>query len=128
MKFNTLVPGCAIGQAITFNLPAFGLVDTLIIKRIEAIGYAPGANGMLEYQIECIGSDVITFVDLMQTVLQQEASQTTVDDSTVTENLEVLTEPLLIADLLPAPTTASMPYELGVASSNQFRMGFSRLS
>lgn len=128
VKFNTLVPGCAVGQAITVNLPAFGINEALIIKRVEAVGYAPGANGMLEYQIECIGSDVVTFTDLMQSVLQQEANQTTVDDSTVTENLEVISEDAVIAETLLAPTVTSMPYKLGVAASNQFRMGFARLS
>ena len=128
VKFNTLVPGCAIGQAITVNLPAFGINETLIIKRIEAVGYVPGANGMLEYQIECLGSDVVTFTDLMQSILQQEANQTTVDDSTVNENLLPTSEDVVTAETIPAPVATSMPYQLGVAASNQFRMGFSRLS
>jgi hypothetical protein len=128
VKFNTLVPGCKIGQAITFNLPAFGLTKTLIIKRIEVVGFVPGANGMLQYQIECLGSDVVTFTDLMQSILQQEANQTTVDDSTVTENLEVIEESIEITEGLLAPVATSMPYELGVAATNQFRMGFARLS
>jgi hypothetical protein len=120
VKFNTLVPGCSVGQAVTFDLPAFGLVDTLIIKDITAVGYAPGANGMLEYQLECIGSDVVTFTDLMQTVLQQEASQTTIDDSTVNENLEEADEELVLADTVTA-TGATQPYEWG-----SFRWGFFR--
>ena len=128
MKFNTLVPGCRIGQAITINLPAFGIDETLIIKRIEAVGFAPGANGMLQYQIECIGSEVVTFTDLMQSILQSEVSQTAVDDSTVTENLEVIGETPTVTEGIPAPVVTSMPYALGVAASNQFRMGFSRLS
>jgi hypothetical protein len=128
VKFNTLVPGLAIGQAITVNLPAFGIDEALIIKRIEAVGYAPGANGQLEYQIECIGSDVVTFTDLMQSILQQEASQTTVDDSTVNENLLPESEEAFVAETLQTPVATTMPYELGVAASNQFRLGFSRLS
>jgi hypothetical protein len=126
VKFNTLVPGCKIGQAITFDLPAFGLVDTLIIKDITAVGYAPGANGMLEYQIEAIGSDVVTFTDLMQSILQQEASQTAVDDSTVTENLEVADEALEIAETITV-TTGSKPYKYGVTSP-QPRYGFASYS
>ena len=128
VKFNTLIPGCAVGQAIPVNLPAFGINETLIIKRVEAVGYAPGANGKLEYQIECIGSDVVTFTDLMQSVLQQEANQTTVDDSTVNENLLPESENAVTTETLQTPVATSMPYQLGVASSNQFRMGFARLS
>jgi hypothetical protein len=128
VKLNTLIPGCKIGQAITFDLPAFGLTETLIIKIITAVGYAPGADGMLEYQLECIGSDVVTFTDLMQSVLQQEASQTTVDDSTVNENLLPESEDVVATETLQTPVTTSLPYELGVAASNEFRMGFARLS
>ena len=126
VKFNTLVPGCAIGQAITFDLPAFSLVDTLIIKDITAVGYAPGANGMLEYQIEAIGSDVVTFTDLMQSVLQQEASQTTVDDSTVTENLTGAAEGLELSDTVTL-TTGTRPYQYG-PTSPQPRYGFASYS
>src|ERR1019366_9439657 len=64
VKFKTLVAGCAIGQAITVNLPAFGINNQLVIKRVEATGYVPGANGQLEYQVECIGSDNVTFTDI----------------------------------------------------------------
>jgi hypothetical protein len=128
VKFNTLVPGCKIGQAITVNLPAFGISETLIIKIITAVGYAPGTNGKLQYQLECIGSDVVTFPDLMQSILQSEANQTPVDDSTVLEDFVGVSEPVLTTETLLAPTVTSMPYHLGVAATNQFRMGFSRLS
>lgn len=122
VKFNTLVPGCRIGQAITVDLPAFGINEQLIIKHITAVGYAPGANGMLEYQIEAIGSDVITFTDLMQSILQLESSQTAVDDSTVTENLEFVNESLGITETITV-TTGSSPYKYGVTSP-QPRYGF----
>ena len=123
VKFKTLVPGCAIGQAITINLPAFGITKTLVIKRVEATGYVPGANGMLEYQVECIGSDNVTFTDLMTTLLQEEANQTPVDDSTINENLEVVNESLTLADTVTA-TSASRPYKYG-PTSPQARYGFS---
>ena len=59
-------------------------------------------DGKLEYQIECIGSDNVTFTDLMTTILQQEANQTPVDDSTVTENLEVASEGLTVTETSPS--------------------------
>jgi hypothetical protein len=123
IKFKTLVPGCAIGQAITINLPAFGISSKqLVIKRVEAVGYVPGANGMLEYQVECIGSDNVTFTDLMTTILQEDANQTPVDNSTITENLVPIAEVLLITDAL-TPTSTSRPYAWAPASS-QIRWGF----
>jgi hypothetical protein len=122
VKFNTLVPGCAIGQAISVNLPAFNINKQLVIKRVEAVGYAPGANGKLEYQIECIGSDTVTFTDLMTTILQEEANQTPVDESTVNENLVPTAEAILATETLAA-TTSSKPYHWGNVSS-QIRWGF----
>ncbi len=122
VKFNTLVPGCAIGQAITVNLPAFGITKQLVIKRVEAVGYAPGPNGMLEYQVECIGSDNVTFTDLMTTILQTEADQTTVDDSTVNENLETVEEAISLTETTTI-ATARLAYKYG-PTSPQPRYGF----
>jgi hypothetical protein len=122
VKFRTLVPGCAIGQAITLNLPAFGVNKQLVIKRIEATGFAPGANGMLEYQVECIGSDNVTFTDLMTTILQEEANQTPVDDSIVNENLEVLAETVTLSEAVSV-SSATRPYKYG-PTSPQPRYGF----
>jgi hypothetical protein len=119
IKFNTLVAGCAIGQAITVNLTAFGISNKqLVIKRVEATGYVPGANGQLEYQVECIGSDNVTFTDLMTTILQEEATQTPVDDSTVNENLEVVGETVTLTEAVSA-SSGTKPYAWG-----SFRWGF----
>lgn len=126
VKFYTLVPGCRIGQGITVNLPAFGIDKQLVIKRIEAVGFVPGANGMLQYQVECIGSDNVTFVDLMTTILQEEANQTSVDDSTVTENLEYASESLTLAETVTA-TAQTRPYLYG-PTSPQARYGFALYS
>jgi hypothetical protein len=123
IKFKTLIPGCAIGQAITVNLPAFGISNKqLVIKRVEATGYVPGANGQLEYQVECIGSDTVTFTDLMTTLLQEEATQTQVDDSTINENLEVVGETATLTEAVSA-TPGTRPYKYG-ATSPQPRYGF----
>jgi hypothetical protein len=128
VKFNTLIPGCQIGQTIKVNVPAMGITNyNLVIKRIEAVGYAPGddnlnIDGMLEYQIECIGSDTVTFTDLMTTILQQEQTQTDVSDDTITENLEEADEALDLTDTVTV-TAGSRPYEYG-PTSPQARYGF----
>jgi hypothetical protein len=131
VKFNTLVPGCAIGQVIDVYLPAFGIDKLLVIKRVEAVGYAPGddtlnIDGKLEYQIECIGSDTVTFVDLMTTILQTEANQTPVDDSTVTENLIPLGEDLTLTETITIAPTIGF-YKYG-PTSPQPRYGFATYS
>jgi hypothetical protein len=113
VKFSTLVAGCQIGQTIVLNSAKFGVTNTtLVIKRVEARVFVPGSAAQLEYQIEAIGSDTVTFVDIMTKLLQQEASQTTVDDSTVTESLVPLSETIPIADTVTA-TSATRPYKYG---------------
>jgi hypothetical protein len=126
VKFNTIVAGCAIGQTIILNSPKLGILNyPLIIKRIEATVFVPGAQGKLEYQIEAIGSDTVTFVDLMTTLLQQEANQTAVDDSTVTQNLEPIAEGVTVLDAVTA-TSTTKPYKWGPTGSPIMRWAFSR--
>lgn len=126
IKVTTLTPGCAIGQAIPVNLPApFSIDKQLVIKRVEATVLAPGANGQLAYQLECIGSDNVTFVDLMSTLLQEQATQTTVDDSTVNENLIISPpEALTLLDALTATPVTHVAFKWG-ASANNSKWGFS---
>ncbi len=127
VKFNTLVPGCRLGQVLAVNLPKFGLTNyPLLIKRVEAKVFVPGANAQLEYQVEAIGSDTVTFVDIMTTILQKEASQTLVDDSTVNENLEVNSETIATSEVVSA-TASTRPYMYG-PTSPQARYGFATYS
>lgn len=127
VRFNTLVPGCQIGQVITLNSPKFGVTSTkLVIKRVEARVFVPGSQGQLEYQVEAIGSDTVTFIDLMTTLLQQQAVQNPVDDSTVNQNLLPLNEMISIVETLTV-TSGARPYKWG-ASSPQPRWGFATYS
>jgi len=128
VKFNTLTAGCRLGQKIILNSSKFGVTNTpLVIKRVEATVFVPGANGQLEYQIEAIGSDTVTFVDIMTTLLQTEATQNPVDDSTVTENLIPVSEGVGVHDTVTA-TAAPGPYQWGPNASTPFRWGFSKWS
>lgn len=127
VKFKTLQTGIRIGQLVSMNLPQFGVTNyPLIVKRVEATGYVPGQNGMLEYQVEAIGSDTVTFTDLLTTLLQQEATQNPIDDSTVIENLEVIAEIIATEDAA-IPTAMSGPYAVGPAAT-PIRLGFSKVA
>jgi len=54
---------------------------------------------MLEYQIECIGSDTVTFTDLMTTILQQETDSNRCGPTTRSpKNLEEADEALDLTD------------------------------
>lgn len=124
VKVDTLVPGCAIGQAIFVNLSDFGISKWLVVKRVEARVYAPGGAGKLLYSLECIGSDNVTFVDIMTMLLQQEASQTPVDDSTVNQNLELTPmENLTLAEAVTATGAAHVAMKWGASAANS-KWGF----
>lgn len=104
VKFYTITPGLRIGQNILLNSAKFGISNyPLVIKRIEGIG---NTSSEIRYQVECVGSDQVTFVDLMSTILQQENANIQVDNTTL-EVLLTITETLTDTDSLAAPTAAT---------------------
>lgn len=118
VKFNTLSTGLRIGQVIMLNSTKFGVTNyPLIVKRIEAVPFTPSK---LRYQVQAIGSDVVTFNDMMLTLLQQQNAQTSVDPSTVLQILLDIEETLLVDDSATI-TAATGPYVYGTA-----RYGFSK--
>ena len=90
VKFSTLQPGLGIGQTILLNSAKLGYTNIpLTIKRLTGYGYSPS---QIRWQVECYGSDKVTFVDLMSRILQNETNQNSIDDSTLIEELQTLTE------------------------------------
>ena len=120
VKFNTITPGLRIGQTIMLNSTKFGVTNyPLVIKRIEAVSKSPNA---LRYQVEAIGSDTVTFTDIMLTLLQQQNGQNVVGSSTVLQILIDIEEDVKVDDSVTI-TTTTQPYAYGTA-----RAGFSRYS
>jgi hypothetical protein len=119
VKFNTLKTGLTVGQTITVNSSAFGLDVPLTIKRITGTGYTPS---QFEYQVECYGSDQVSFVDIMSVLLQQENQQNPVTDTTILEVLQSIADGLSLAEAV-AVTTGARPYKWG-ATTPQARWGF----
>ena len=111
VKFNTRTPGLAVGQTIMMTLPTTGFAVTnyaLVIKSVEAVGYTPTK---LLWQVEAIGSDVVTYTDIMTTLLLQE--QTSTDTSnTVLQEVFSFAEPITLADVLTV-TPGTRPYTWG---------------
>ena len=102
VKFYTITPGLRIGQNILFNSAKFGVSNyPLVVKRIEGVGNKPN---QLRYQVECIGSDVATFNDIMTTILQQENANNTSSDNTTLEVLLNDYETITDTDTLAQPT------------------------
>lgn len=120
VKFNTTTPGLRIGQTILLNSVKFGVSNyPLVVKRIEAIAKTPTS---LRYQVETIGSDTVTFTDIMLTLLQQQNGQNLVGDSTVLQILIDIEEDVKVDDSVTI-TSSSAPYAYGTA-----RFGFSKFS
>lgn len=122
IKFRTLRTGLRIGQTILLNSATLGFTDTpLIIKNIVGAGYSPN---LFEYTVECLGSDKVTFVDLMSNLLRQEAAQNPVDDSIVNQDI-IFTpdEELKISDTVTATATAALAFLWGTSANNS-KWGF----
>ena len=116
VKFYTITPGLRVGQSIKFNSTKFGVSNyPLVIKRIEGRG---NTSGELRYQVECIGSDNVTFVDMLSTILQQENASTQVDNTTL-EPLYIYTELVSITDAMSASNTTG-PYFVGTTAVVNF--------
>lgn len=120
VKFDTLATGLRVGQVIMLNSTAMGVTNyPLVIKRVEAHGFT---SQKLRYSVEAIGSDKVTFTDVMLNLLQQQNAQTSVDPSTVLQILLDIEEDVLIDDLVTITSTTA-PYVFGTA-----RFGFSKYS
>lgn len=110
VKFNTRNTGLRVGQLIKLNSTLFGVSNyPLIIKRIEAIGLSPSA---LLYQVEAVGSDVVTMNDVLLQLVQQQNAATPVDQSTVIQILVRAQETLSVTDSVSVSTTTG-PYDWG---------------
>jgi hypothetical protein len=110
VKFNTISPlanQLFIGQQITLNSAKFGVAGkALIIKQINCIARTPT---QLEYQVQCLGSDSVSFNDIMLTLLQQNLGAATTPDSTVLQILIPIDEEVELTDTITI-TGASGPY------------------
>jgi hypothetical protein len=110
VKFNTFSPYTnllSIGQQITLSSLKFGVPNkVLIIKQINFVARTPT---QLEAQVQCLGSDNVSFNDIMLTLLQQNLGQTSTPDSTVLQELLPIDEGLVLTDTVIVIGTAG-PY------------------
>ena len=115
VKFSTRQTGLIIGQTILLNSAKLGISNyPLVIKRIDGTAYSPS---QFEYQVEALGSDNVTFVDIMSRLLTQENNNTDLADNTVLENLLTFAEGLAISNPVTV-TPTSRPYHWGPSGGN----------
>lgn len=115
VKFTTRQTGLVLGQTILLNSAKLGISNyPLIIKRIDGTAYSPS---QFEYHVEALGSDNVTFVDIMSRLLTQENNNTDLADNTVLENLLTFAEGVGVGEAVSATPTAR-PYTWGPAGGN----------
>ena len=119
VKFTTLTPGIRLGQNIILNSTLYGITNyPLVVKRIQGMGRT---GKQIEYSIECIGSDVVTMVDLMSTLLLQENANIAVNNATL-ESLISVSETIPISDSASISSTTG-PYVWNTAIWDFFTWG-----
>lgn len=114
VKFSTIKSGLVVGQTIRVNSPLFNRNVLVVIKKITGKMYTPTA---MRYDVECVGTDRVSFVDIMKLLLTQIGANTVVNDSTVLQVLLLLSESIAQSDTLNAPTSTTGPYKWGVDAS-----------
>lgn len=115
VKFSTLKTGFQVGQTVRINSTLFSVNILVVIKRITGKMYSPT---QMHYDIECVGSGKVTFIDIMKLLLLQNKANTVVSDSTILEVLLLLDEATTVSDTLSPPTSTTGPYKYDTAICN----------
>lgn len=113
--FFTLQTGLVVGQTIRVNSTIFGTDVLMIVKRLTARMYSPT---QLRYEVACVGTESVNFIDIMKLLLTQANASTVISDSTVLQVLLSFNESVILADTLNTPTTSSPPYVWGPSGGN----------
>lgn len=117
VKFSTIseyTNQLALGQQIILNSAKFGVSNkTLVIKQINFVARTPT---QLEAQVQCLGSQTVSYNDIMLQLLQKDLGQSTTPSSTVLEDLIPIDESLTIGDTITY-TAATPPYVWGPVPS-----------
>lgn len=106
VKFATLKTGFRVGQTVHVSSTIVGEDVLVIVKRIVGKMYSPS---QMRYEIECVGTEKVSFIDIMKMLLMQSNINTIVDDSTVLQVLQSLSESLVMTDALSASSTLHAP-------------------
>jgi hypothetical protein len=106
LTFKTTNSGLMIGQNITLSSSLMGITQSFTIKRINGQLWSPTA---LEYSVQAVATDTVSFIDIMTLLLEQELNQNQVDSSTVLSVLIAVQEALTVSDSA-AITTSTGPY------------------
>jgi hypothetical protein len=115
IKFYTLNTGLIVGQTINVTSSKFGVTASVVINRITGTGFSPT---QLRYYVECTGTDVVSFIDIMNVLLTAPNLQNPSPDSSTVENVIIFLENITITDTLNAPTTNAGPFVWGASGGN----------
>lgn len=121
IKFSTLKTGFVVGQTVFISSTIFGTSKLpVIIKRITGKMYSPN---QMHYDIECVGTEQVNFIDIMKLLLMQGNANTTIPANTILEVLLLVSENIASSDTLNTPTTTTGPYKWS-PGTNDFKWNF----
>lgn len=115
VKFDTLQTGLIIGQTININSTIYGTSVNVIIKEIDAKAYSPT---QMIYSVTAVGTEIVSFVDVMKVLLLQANSDNQVDDSTILQLLLQIDETSTLTEVTSNPVAKSPPYVYGPSGGN----------
>ena len=129
VKFTTIAPTANqlyIGQSINLASASYGYGSTpypLVIKRIEGRMRSPY---LMEFAVECMGSDVVSFTDIMLYLLQQNNAQTVTSDNSVLQLILQQFESLTVTEsnVIVTGVSVATPYLWGSVSPQNMRWNF----
>lgn len=107
IKFATIKTGFRVGQTVQVDSALFGTDVLVVIKRITGKMYTAT---QMRYEIECVGTEKVSFIDIMKLLLMRANADTVISDNTVLEVLLLFTESIASADTLHDATSTSGPY------------------
>ncbi len=119
VKFSTLKTGFRVGQTVQVDSTLFGEEVMVIIKRITGRMYSPT---QMRYEIECVGTEKVSFVDIMKFLLLREKTDTVVADNTVLQVLLLFSELTNVFDNTSDPTSTSAPYVWDAAVASRYNL------
>ncbi len=115
VKFSTLQTGFAVGQTVSVDSNLFGTDVLVMVKRIT--GRMKSSTQMI-YDIECVGTEKVNFIDIMKLLLMRANANAIIDDSTVLQVLLLFNEFITASDTLGTPSTSTGPYKWSPGSND----------
>ncbi len=114
-RFYTISTGLMVGQTISISSALFNQDLAVVVNRITGRAYGPNR---FRYRVECVGTDIVSFIDIMSTLLTAHNTLNPSPASSTVENVFVFIEDVTITETLMTPTTNQGPFVWAPSGGN----------